>query len=374
MIKVLHFFKTYYPDTFGGVEQIIYQLAEGCQQYGINSEVLSLSRRGSARNEPYAHHLTHRSKLNIEIASTGFSISVLKDFAELAKQADIINYHFPWPYMDLVHVLSRIKKPTILTYQSDVVRQKRLMHIYRPLMHHFLKAVDHIVASSPNYAATSPILEQYRDKVSIIPLCLNKEDYAIPSSELLEKYRLQFGERFFLFVGALRYYKGIKFLIEASRGHDFPIVIVGSGGIEAELKQQAKELNLKNIHFVGAVANEDKVALFQLCYAFVFPSHLRSEAFGLSLLEAAMYGKPMISCEIGTGTTYINIDQETGISVPPENPEAIRQAMSTLWDNPALARQMGEKAEERYWNVFSIDKMAKAYAELYQRLSPVPSI
>jgi glycosyltransferase involved in cell wall biosynthesis len=72
-----------------------------------------------------------------------------------------------------------------------------------------------------------------------------------------------------------------------------------------------------------------------------FPSHLRSEAFGISLLEGAMYGKPMISSEIGTGTTYINIDQQTGLVVPPSDPQALREAMRTLWDDPQLAQEMG---------------------------------
>jgi rhamnosyl/mannosyltransferase len=120
--------------------------------------------------------------------------------------------------------------------------------------------------------------------------------------------------------------------------------------------------------FTGALEEADKAALLTLAYGLAFPSHLRSEAFGISLLEGAMYGKPMISCEIGTGTTYINVDGETGIVVPPSDPQALRGAMRTLWENPELARDMGARAEARYHALFTSEQMAAGYTALYQEL------
>jgi len=120
--------------------------------------------------------------------------------------------------------------------------------------------------------------------------------------------------------------------------------------------------------FVGALDEQDKAALLMLCYAVSFPSHLRSEAFGMSLLEGAMYGKPMISSEIGTGTTYVNVDGETGLVVPPSDPVALRAAMRTLWDNPELARAMGRRAEQRFEELFTAETMARNYTELYREL------
>ena len=131
----------------------------------------------------------------------------------------------------------------------------------------------------------------------------------------------------------------------------------------------AKQLGLKNIIFLGKVSELDKFALLQQCFAFVFPSHLRSEAFGISLLEAAMYGKPLISCEIGTGTTYININQETGITLPPESPIALQQAMQRLWDHPNIAREMGVAAQARYNELFTSQKTTEQYVELYRMLT-----
>ena len=206
------------------------------------------------------------------------------------------------------------------------------------------------------------------DKVSVIPIGLDKSTYPTPSKDRLEHWQKKIGDKFFLFVGVMRYYKGLHILIEAARNSDYPIVIAGTGPIEKELKEKVKNLGINNIHFVGFVSDENKVALLTLSYAILFPSHLRSEAFGVSLLEGAMYGKALISSEIGTGTTYINIDGETGVVVPPSDPGALRKAMDYLWNNPVVAKKMGKRAENRYWDLFTTDKMAKSYVDLYQSL------
>lgn len=121
-----------------------------------------------------------------------------------------------------------------------------------------------------------------------------------------------------------------------------------AGPVEQELKEQAAKLGVNNIHFIGYLSDFEKVALLELCYAVVFPSHLRSEAFSISLLEGAKYRKPLISSEIGTGTTYINIDKETGVVALLSEPAALRQAMDYLWNNPKKAQTLGKRAEEHY--------------------------
>lgn len=368
MIKVLHFFKTYYPDSMGGIEQVIFQIAEGCRAEGIDSQVLYLSNRGAARSQPVANHLAHRAKLDLHLASTGFSLSALKDFTELARQADIVHYHFPWPYMDLVHFMARVNKPSVVSYHSDIVKQKWLLKLYQPLMHRFFQSVDRVVASSPNYAAHSPVLTRFKDKVAIIPYGLDRSTYPKASAQKLAYWRARLGERFFLFVGALRYYKGLDYLLQAAKLNGLPVAIMGGGFLEGQLKQQAAELGLENVHFLGGLPDEDKAALLELCYGFVFPSHLRSESFGISLLEAAMYGKPLISCEMGSGTTFINLADQTGLVVPPRDATALAQAMQRLWDAPAMAQAMGAKALQRYEEVFTAPLMAASYAELYRSL------
>ncbi|MBT9529199.1 MAG: glycosyltransferase family 4 protein [Pseudomonas sp.] len=367
-MRVLHFFKTYLPESVGGIEQVIYQLCQSGIAHGIHGEVLTLSANPQPCEVMVADHKVHRAKLDIQLASTGFSYSVLKRFRELAAQADVINYHFPWPFMDLVHFSSAVKKPVVVTYHSDIVRQKNLLRLYSPLMHRFLGQADRIVAASPNYLATSQVLKHYRNKTVVVPYGLDKSSYPVPTDTCVEGWRQRFGDRFFLFVGVMRYYKGLHILLEAAQGTGYPIVIVGAGPLEQELREQAAALGLDHVHFVGRLGEEDKVALLQLCTAILFPSHLRSEAFGISLLEGAMYGKPMISSEIGTGTSYINIHNETGLVVPPSDPLAFRAAMRTLWDNPLQALAMGQKAALRYEQLFTAEQMGRQMAKIYREV------
>lgn len=367
-MRVLHFFKTYLPQSVGGIEQVIYQLCQTCSAHGIRSEVLTLSAEIEPASLMLDGHRVHRARLDFQIASTGFSFSALRRLRELAAEVDIVHYHFPWPFMDLAHVLTRLDKPTVVTYHSDIVRQRSLLQLYKPLMHHFLGSVDRIVATSPNYLETSPVLGHYRDKVRVIPIGIDRAGYPEPDAERLERWRRQVGERFFLFVGVMRYYKGLHILLEALRGTRYPVVIVGAGPLEQELRQQAEALGLDQVVFLGRIGDEDKVALLKLSSAIVFPSHLRSEAFGISLLEGAMYGKPMISSEIGTGTSYINIHGETGLVVPPSDPQAFREAMAFLWNDPEAAAAMGARAEQRYQQLFTAEEMGAQYGALYHEL------
>lgn len=368
-MRVLHFFKTASPETMGGVEQVIHQIAMGASKQGVHTDVLSLTPKLVPRTIEFEGYLVHRAKLDFQIASTGFSMSAFWRFAQLAKNADVIHYHFPWPFMDLVHFVTRVKKPTVVTYHSDIIRQKHLLKLYRPLKNKFLASVDRIVATSPNYLTTSHVLAKFSDKVTVIPIGLDKSSYPQPTAERFQYWCERLAPKFFLFIGVLRYYKGLHILIEAAQGTDYPIFIVGAGPIEDELKDQVAKLGLLNIHFLGQLSDEDKVALLTLCYGVVFPSHLRSEAFGISLLEGAMYGKPMISSEIGTGTTFINIAGETGLVVPPSDPIALREAMRYLWEHPDEAATMGNRAKEWYWRYFTAEKMVGEYVKLYRELT-----
>lgn len=370
-MRVLHFYKTYYPDSWGGIEQVIRQMCVGTGRLGVRNEVLTLTRNGGPAQMDIEGHTVHRVPLNFEIASNAMSFAAIRKLAHLARNADVIHYHFPWPFMDLAHFMARIDKPSVVTYHSDIVRQKTLLRVYTPLKQRFLKSVDAIVATSPNYMASSPVLGRYRNKTRTITYGLDRAIYPKPAQAVLDKWRARCGERFFLFIGMLRYYKGLHILLDALAlaGTDYPVVIVGAGPLEQELKQQAERLGLTHVLFVGALEEEDKVALLALSYAMVFPSHLRSEAFGISLLEAAMYGKPMISSEIGTGTTYINVDQVTGLVVPPSDPPALSAALRTLWDNPEQAAAMGVRAAARYEELFTAERMAHSYVALYRELS-----
>lgn len=366
-LKVLHFYKTFSENQFGGGESFIRHLTHATTQLGCENTVLSLS---TCPDPPLqtAHYRHVQAKENLSIASTSFSVSVFSTFAKLAAQADLVHYHFPWPFMDVVHFITRTGKPSVVTYHSDIVRQKNLLRIYQPLMHRFLDSVDVIAATSPNYVASSPVLQRNLHKTQAIAIGLEEALYPKANPEAVSALHQRFGARFFLFVGVLRYYKGLQYLLDACVHSPWPLVIVGAGPVEHELKQQALRLNLNNIHFIGQTDDQNKADLLAACYAMVFPSHLRSEAFGISLLEGAMFAKPMVCSEIGTGTSYVNQHHVTGLVVPPADSNALKNALQQLWDNPALAAQYGMAARQRYLNLFTAQNMGRAYTEIYKNL------
>jgi len=367
-VRVLHFYKNALPESVGGIEQVIDQIARSTRSFGVKSTVLTLSNLPNTDKITINGYELIRAKRDFEFASTGFSWQSIALFRNQINEVDLIHYHFPWPFADLIHTIIFPKKPTIVTYHSDIIRQKALLPIYRPLMYHFLKSVDYIVATSPNYLKTSPTLQNFLEKTSVIPIGLDSETYPNPDPSLVRSFKEQFGDRFFLFLGAFRYYKGLNYLLEAAKISTFPIVIAGGGPIENELKRKAKKFRLNNIFIIDQISEKAKNSLIESCFAIVFPSHLRSEAFGVSLLEGAMFGKPLISCEIGTGTTYINIDCLTGLVVPPSDSAALSNAMKWLWYHPEQAAEMGRQAHARYRQLFTAKQMAQSYFDLYQKL------
>ncbi|MDP9107794.1 MAG: glycosyltransferase [Pseudomonadota bacterium] len=365
-MRILHVYKAYLPESQGGSEQVIRQLCRGTAVLGVVNEVLTLTRERSASTTLFEGVIVHRMVCDIEIASTGFARRLIGKLAQMAPQFDLIHYHYPWPFMDLAHFAARVRTPALVSYHADIVRQKLLINLYRPLQRRFLRDVSRIVTTSPNYFASSPTLQRYRDKVEMITYGLDQNSYPSPDAELLARWRAICGPRFFLFVGVLRYYKGVRFLLDAVAGTDLPVVIVGSGPAERRLQRQARRLGLDQVRFVGAVSDADKAALLRLCHALVFPSNLRTESFGISLLEGAMFGKPLISCEIGSGNSYVNLHDETGLVVAPSDASALRTAMQSLWNDPLRAAAMGRAAYARYQQMFTAATMAQAYVALYR--------
>lgn len=367
-MKVLHVFKTARPASFGGVESFIDNLCKADSKLGVKNTVFTLHPEPHEQPIEMDGYTVIQAKQNIFVASTGFSFSAIYRFKRLVHCSDLVHYHFPNPFADILHFLIAPKIPTIVSYHSDIIRQKRLEILYKPLKKHFLNSVDHIVSTSPNYFATSGTLQNYSNKVSVIPIGLDPNDYETFDTERLDYWRRQFPKPFFLFVGVLRYYKGLDLAIEAVSRNEINLVIVGASGIEKKLKDKAASLQLKNIHFLGHLNDNDKIALLHLCYGFIFPSNFRSEAFGISLLEAAMVGKPMISCEIGTGTSFVNSANNTGIVVNPGSSLELTQAMQFLLDNPSIAKKMGVNAKKRAKILFCLEDQAKSYFNLYTKL------
>jgi glycosyltransferase involved in cell wall biosynthesis len=369
-MKVLHVYRTFFPDTQGGLEEVIRQLCLTTRSHGVENRVFVLSPQPNPPRVEVDGIDVVRVKQSFEIASCGFCFLGIGEFRRQVEWADLVHYHFPWPWGDVLSLLGGSTRPSVVTYHSDIVRQQLLQHVYHPLMHRFLDSAARIIATSPNYFATSDVLQQYSDRVEVIPIGIDEDHYPAASryQAAMKEVAARYGEGFFLFVGVLRYYKGLHILLEAARDANYRIVVVGRGPVESELRAQAQALGLDNVEFAGYVEEDIKLALFQLCRGVVFPSYLRAEAFGVTLLEGAMSARPLISAEIGSGTSHINIDGETGLVVPPGCPQALREAMDYLYYNPQQAEQMGDNARRRYEALFRGDIMGASYARVYREV------
>lgn len=371
-MKVLHVYRTYFPDPPGGLQEAIRQIALSSCAQGTTNTIFTLSPQPEpdVLVRPETQVVRCRSWIAPASCDIG-GISAFANFARLAREIDIRHYHFPWPFADVLEYVVRPNTPAILTYHSDVIRQRVLGALYAPLMWRMLRSMRAIVATSPAYAQTSPVLSHpsIRDKVRIIPLGIDDGSYPkVGDDAVFDRIGVSVDETYFLFIGVLRYYKGAHFLIRAAKAVGCKIVIAGSGPEGERLRKLADEIGADNVVFSGQITDAEKVALLKCCRALVLPSHLRSEAFGMVLVEAAMFSRPLISCEIGTGTSYVNAHGETGFVVPPESPDALSRAMNALLENNALALQMGLAARVRYERLFSGEALGRAYRELYDEV------
>lgn len=368
-MRVVHCYRTYSPDGPGGLQEAIRQICIATAKQGVENTVFCLSKKPIPRQLDGVECRTVRCRSWAAPASCDLGgVSAFRTFAALTRNADVVHFHFPWPFADLLHWFIGSKVPAIVTYHSDIVRQEWLRSLYSPLMWATLRRMCAIVATSPQYASTSRVLSDpsIKERVNVIPLAIDEHSYPTKGEGTVLKRLGLTGRRYFLSVGVLRYYKGMHTLIAAAKHVQTPIVIAGSGSEGGVLRDLAAHLGVTNVVFAGQVSDTEKVALLENCFALVLPSHLRSEAFGMVLVEAAMFGRPLISCELGTGTSFVNVHQETGLIISPEDVKSLAEAMNHLLADPATARSLGQAARKRYERLFNGAYLGNAYVRLYE--------
>ena len=276
MLKALHVYRTYFPDPQGGTQEAIRQLCLATQTCGVSNTIYTLSPKPHPAEIHRPEGRVVRSLSWAAPASCDLGgIESFKRFRKLADHSDVVHYLFPWPYADLLHTLTASRTPAVLTYISDVVRQRWLSKAYRPLMWKTLRSMRAIVAISPTYLRTSPILSspEFRDKVRVIPLGIDEASYPAKGDDgVFGRIGLDSGEPYFLFIGVLRYYKGLHTLIEAARHVNARIVIAGSGPEGERIRALSSQLGTRNVLFAGQISDPEKVALLKGCRALVLPS------------------------------------------------------------------------------------------------------
>ena len=372
-MRVLHVYRMYFPDPPGGLQEAVRQLALATRPHGVESRIFTLSPTPSPPRLEVPEGEVVRQKSWAAPASCDLGgPGAFREFAAQVRWADVVHYQFPWPFADLLHFARRPDKPCVLTYQSDVVRKGWLGRLYIPLMRRMLASMDAVVATSPAYLETSPYLQSLvaPERRHVIPLGICEPSYqeAVEGAraiEVCQRFGLS-GPGYFLFLGALRGYKGLDVLADAVRGTDIPVVIAGDGALASEVR--ALTAASPNVKWLGHVSDAEKMALLEACRSLVLPSSMRSEAFGMVQVEAQMCARPVISTELGTGTTYVNEAGVTGLVVPPNDADALRDAMHALLADPERAATMGRAGRARYETMFSGQALGRSYADLYRRL------
>ena len=372
MLKVLQIYKDYCPPVFGGIEKHLSLLC-GKLSSVAHVDVLVANRRAQ----------TEQDFINgIKVLKAGTfgrflsaPLSPLFGYYLSRERYDILHFHLPNPTAVLSYLLVRPPGAVVATWHSDIVRQKKFMPLYRPFLTRFLNLCDAILPTSERYARTSPFLTLHLDKCHPVPLGIDVSRFS-PTEKIKQKageLRARFSDRIVLFVGLLRYYKGLKFLIDAMLDLDATLIIVGEGPMRAELESYCRERQLKaKVFFAGAVDEEVLPAYYHSCDVFCLPSIYRSEAFGVSQLEAMACGKPVVSTALDTGVPYVNLDGRTGLIVPPMDSAALAEALCSLLSDKVLAARLGNAARERVLTEFTAEQMAQSVLAVYRRLIRSP--
>ncbi len=365
-MDILHVYKDY-PPVLGGIENHIQGLAEAQVRAGLRVTVLVTSlNRQTEFLEQAGVQLIKAGRL-AHVASTPLSLDFFGQMRRL--QVDITHLHFPYPPGELGNLLFQPGRRTVITYHSDVIRQQGILRFYDPLLWRVLHHAHRIIATSPQYIRSSPYLSRVADKCIVIPLGIDPAPFQSVDTGRIAALRRHYGEPLLLFVGRLRYYKGLQYLLQAMVQLEARLLVVGTGPMEAEWRKTAGELGLNNrVVFLGEVTNTDLAAYYRACDVFVLPASHRSEAFGTVQLEAMAAGLPVVSTEVGTGTSYVNRHGETGLVVPPRDPDALAEALQRLLTDADLRARLGAQARARVAEEFTHDRMVECIARLYYQL------
>src|SRR2546423_2680296 len=237
-------------------------------------------------------------------------------------RADIVHLHFPNPAAIVAYFLSGHAGRVVGTYRSDIVRQKILGRAFRPVLEHFLRRASAIIATSPDYVESSPVLKKFRERCRVIPLGVVPEQFERVDDRAVRDIRGRYGERVVLSVGRLIYYKGFAHLIRAMRDVEARLLVVGDGPLRRALERERDALGdlRERVVLLGEVA--DAAPYFRAADVFALASVARSEAFGVVQLEAMAAGLPVVNTRLASGVPFVSVDGLTGITVPPADPAA----------------------------------------------------
>ena len=367
-VRIVQINKYYFPHV-GGIEHNVRLMSEGLVAAGHQVRaIVSNSERRYSEEILGGVEIVRLPRL-FERASTPVTSQFGKVLAYEAQGADIMHFHFPYPWAEFEWVFQLVSKstPYVVTYHSDIVRQKQAFALYRPCLEKFLKRAQLITVESPQMIEHSPHLSPFSHKCRVVHPGLPVEDIAhnkaaVKRAVQLRKQYAPDGKPIVLFVGRLVYYKGIEVLAQAIPKVDAHFVIIGKGpgrGVFDSASQQ-------NVHFIDYADNDELIAWFHAADVLTLPSTEVSEAFGLVQIEAHAAGTPVVSSRLRSGVPYANLDGVTGLTFPPRNAAALAGSLNALLADDDLRLRLGKQAQQRALAEFTIDQMVTGVSDVYR--------
>lgn len=380
-IKILQVNKLYYPYV-GGIEKVVQQIAEGLNERA-DVKVLVCQDKGRGTKEIINNVKVYRSPSLGMWGNLPLPYRFIADLKRLSKDRDIIHVHMPFPFADIACLLLKYKGKIVVWWHSDIVRQKKLMVLYKPIMMRFLKRVDTIIVATEGHIQHSEYLKEFKEKCIVIPFGVDKKIEKASEcyfkslrknalSESNDGYMRRNKSFRFLFVGRLVYYKGCEELLQAfSKLHGkAELDIVGTGPLEVELKKKLSLLKLEHkVHFHGDIPDEQLYKYYEACDVFVLPSVAKSEAFGLVQIEAMAFGKPVINTRLDSGVPYVSIHGKTGLTIQPKNIQELVEAMRWMMEHPIEIKKMEKLARERIEKVYNMNYMLDKLMGIYEKIT-----
>jgi glycosyltransferase involved in cell wall biosynthesis len=369
-MNILHTVKFYYPSN-GGMESVVKNIVEGISavmpdyHFNVyaNNHTPSFVRRALATNN--INVIKERTPVLFKSQPLNVLYPLLN---KLIRDNDIIHHHYPFPNVEIAlyknrHLLKN--KKLIVTWHANIKnsRWKWIQKYYDPLTIKLLELADEVVITSPQLLESSLLLQKYEQKVSVIPLSFDPLfDLEGNTAKSLPSNR----RSKVLFVGKLRKYKGVKYLIDAISGLPVDLVIVGDGEEEKALKLQVAALNIQEqVSFYSNLSNAQLAEIYKQADLFVLPSINEAEAFGVVQLEAMANGLPVINTQLNSGVPFVSLNGITGSTVAPMDVAGLAQAISQITGDANLYEQYSTNAIERV-KKFTRENMAASYLKLYQ--------
>ena len=365
MIKVLQIGK-YYPPRWGGMETVLKDICETISPR-VELSVVVANDKDCLEEE----------------RSAGFRLVRLPNWRTLFSQpitpglwsalrrepAEIVHLHEPNPLALALYLLAGHRGRLVIHYHSDIVRQRKLKWLYRPILERGMRRAEAIIAGSQELIDGSKVLSKWRDKCFVIPFGIDLR----PFLSLNPAARKGSVARRVLAVGRLSYYKGFQFLLESMAHWEGELVLAGDGEMRGELEALARRLGLASrVQFTGRIDSAELLRCYREADVFCLPSCERSEAFGLVMVEAMGAALPVVSTDLPTGVRAVNRHGETGFVVPPADPKALAGAIRSLFSDEEKRLEMGLAGRARAQRLFSRDVMADSILRLYQAVLEAP--